>query len=218
MRLRLKHLKHLAWFVTLLCAIVFAESSTFVFHAGGRRIEGLVQSGTTPPKALILYFHRAIEDRSAVQAWSAVLGNAGYVLAGYTATGGSNFVEEANAALASLLSRKDLKSVPVISMGASLGTRAAVQWFAADSKVRALVLMAPGEPEATCAALAKSGGRPVLILQAENDEIVPPENAEAIRKCAPPAARIEILKGKSHRFPPSEVSATILQWLTKNRL
>lgn len=199
----------------LICASAYAGPAVFVFESNGKIVEGLVSMPGGGPRALVLYFHRSIEDRSAVNAWSELLGKRGYALAGYSATGSTNYVEEARSAVAALRKQKALAALPVAAMGASLGTRAAAQWFAADPEVKALVLIVPGDA-VQCMQLAKSAGRPVLMIQAENDEIVEPSDAETLRKCLPPASMLRILPGKGHRFPPSDVSETIAQWLEKS--
>lgn len=200
----------------LVCASAYAGTAAFVFESGGKTVEGVVLLPGGIPRALVLYFHRSIEDKSAVNVWGELLAERGYAVAGYSATGSTHYVEEARSAVAALRKQKALSALPVVAMGASLGTRAAVRWFAADPEVKALVLIVPGDAEGACAQMAKAAGRPLLMIQAENDEIVEPSDAEALRKCLPPGSVLQMLPGKGHRFAPSEISGRILQWLDKN--
>ncbi|HET6268111.1 MAG TPA: hypothetical protein VFG11_10375, partial [Acidobacteriota bacterium] len=62
-----------------------AASESFTFPSQGKTIEGVISPATGTPKALILYFHRGIEDRSAVLEWGKLLSSHGYAIAGYTA-------------------------------------------------------------------------------------------------------------------------------------
>ncbi|HSP07331.1 MAG TPA: hypothetical protein VLR94_09145, partial [Acidobacteriota bacterium] len=149
-----------------------AQPATFVFEAGGKHVEGIVSLPSGSPRGLILYFHRAIEDRSAAGVWGELLTPHGYAVAGYTATASTNYVEEARAAVRALRGRKELTQVPLVAMGASMGGRAAARWFGADPEAAALILLVPGGAEETCADLARAAGRPVLVIQAEKDEVV----------------------------------------------
>ena len=144
--------------------------STFTFQHTGVGMNGYLDMPSTPPKALIVYFHRYIEKGDAVQLWGEALTPHGYAVAGFTAPAGGTAVTMANSALVQLRKNPDLQTTPVIAVGASMGALTAARWFAANSDVRALVLIVPGSPD-TCTYLESSGGRPVFLIHAEKDEL-----------------------------------------------
>src|SRR5262249_28167341 len=135
--------------------------------------------------------------------------------AGYTATESSNTVEAAEGAYHSLKQRKELAALPVSVIGASMGTAAACGLFAAEKEIRALVLMVPGNPDIFCPAFKKIEGRPLFLIQAEQDEVVGAQTAEKIKVCLPSQAKYSLLKGSGHRFPPSAVIEKILEFLNQ---
>jgi len=188
---------------------------TFQFTNANLPIEGyLALPDSQPPKALILYFHRAIEDRSAVKDWGALLTPKGFAVAGYTASKNTTeLVAEARAALSALRKNKALANIPVYAAGASMGSRAASALFAADPQIRGLILIVPGGDQ-VCAAFAKSADRPVLLIQAAKDEIVPPGVACEIQQCLPKKnATHHLLPNATHRFPASTIAPKIIDWL-----
>jgi pimeloyl-ACP methyl ester carboxylesterase len=132
-------------------------------------------------------------------------------VAGYDAIN-TNPVVAAQSALKSLRGRKPLAAVPAIAIGASLGSKAASDWFAADSAVSALALIVPGGGSGACEAFIKAGSRPVMLIQAQNDEVVGPE-ANQFRECLPSTANYLMLPSAGHRFPASLVSDEIRKWL-----
>jgi alpha/beta superfamily hydrolase len=116
---------------------------------------------------------------------------------------------EAKSALAGLRTRKELAKLPVILMGASLGTRAASRLFVADPQIAALVLMVPGSTEAC--KISKQEKRPIFLIQAEKDDVV--GDGQPIHRCLPLSIKYLLLKGTAHRFPPSQVATQIIDWL-----
>jgi hypothetical protein len=187
--------------------------STFTFqhfqHSGGG-LQGYLYMPSTPPKALILYFHRYVEKGDAVKNWGEGLTPRGYAVAGYTASSGGNAEQMANHAIIELHKKPELARIPFIAVGASMGAESAARWFASNSQVRALVMIVPGAP-GICDYLKSSGGRPIFLIQAENDEVSYGSGAK-IRECTP-AAKKMMLKGASHIFPPSAVAKDIADWL-----
>ncbi len=173
-------------------------------------MQGYLAMPSHQPKALLLYFHRYVEKGDAVKLWGESLNPHGYAVAGFTTTSAGNIVQAASNALLSLRKNPDLENVPVIAVGASMGAVSAAQWFASSSKVRALVLIVPGSPD-ICSYLKAAAGRPVFMIQAENDEITQGSGAK-IRECLNPAKPF-ILKGSGHLFPPSAVANDISRWL-----
>ena len=184
--------------------------STFTFQSGGADRQAYLAMPSHPPKALVFYFHRYVEKGDAVKLWGESLNPRGYAVAGFTSTSFGNIPEAASNALLSLQKNPDLEKVPVIAVGASMGSVSAAQWFASNSKVRALVLIVPGSPD-ICSHLKAAAGRPVFLIQAENDEITQGSGAK-IRECLG-AAKPFLLKGTGHLFPPSAVAKEISQWL-----
>ena len=204
--------------VKILCALVvifpaLAFGSVFTFESDSKQVEGYVILPSKAPKALILYFHRAIEDREAVTEWAKLLGPQGYAVAGYTATSADNVVEEAKKAVNSLRNQKEIASLPIVVMGASMGTKAASGLFAEQAEIRALILMVPGDAENICQAFSKAKGRPIFLIQADQDQIVGAQSAASIHQCLPKNAKYVLLKNTTHRFPPSQVSTEISNWL-----
>ena len=165
---------------------------------------------TTQPKALIIYFHRYVEKRDAVTAWGETMTSRGYAVAGFTAEPGRSPVEMANHALLSLRKKPELQNIPVIAMGASMGTLSAAQWFATNSEVRAVILIVPGSPT-ICSHLKSAGGRPSFLIQADQDEITHASGSK-VRECIPQSNQY-MLKGAGHIFPPAAVSGEIIRWL-----
>ena len=184
--------------------------STFTFQTSGTGNDGFLEMPSQQPKALILYFHRYVEKRDAVKLWGESLTPNGFAVAGFTATLGGDTVAMANGALLALRNQPGLEKVPVIALGASMGAIPAARWFATNSQVRALILLVPGSTD-ICTSLQSSAGRPVLLIQAENDEITHTSGAK-IRACMT-SGKHSILKGHGHLFPPSAVSNEISQWL-----
>ncbi|PWT87867.1 MAG: hypothetical protein C5B54_11575, partial [Acidobacteria bacterium] len=136
--------------VKIFCALVviilaLAFGSVFTFQSDSKQVEGYVILPSKAPKALILYFHRAIEDREAVTEWAKLLGPQGYAVAGYTATHTNNLVDEAKKAIISLRNQKEIASLPIVVMGASMGTKAAADLFANQPDIRGMILIVPGD-------------------------------------------------------------------------
>ena len=196
----------------LVAALLLTASSlhglTFTFEGGK---EGLLELPSGKPRAVVLYFHRAIEDRSIVREWAKLLGPGGYAVAGYTSSNTTYIVREGQNALAALRGRKEVAGIPVILMGASRGTAAASRLFAADPAVRGLVLIVPVSLD-LCESLQHANGRPVLIVEAGKDEVAQMRPGEILR-CAPKNAGHILLPDSSHRFPPSVPAPQILRWL-----
>lgn len=182
--------------------------SPFTFQGGK---EGLLELPNGKLRGLVLYFHRGIEDRSAALVWAKILGPAGFAVAGYTNNNTIDVVKEARSALAVLRRRKEIAGIPVIVMGASLGTYAASGLFAGDTSVRGLVLIVPPSME-VCGHLRNAVGRRVLIVEAARDEIARMHSRE-ILSCAPKNADYVLLPDVSHRFPPSVPAPQIIKWL-----
>jgi hypothetical protein len=199
--------------IFLVLALIHPQ--TLTFQSQGKTVEALLVVPSGKPKALILYFHRSIEDRTAVSEWGALFAKDGYSVAGYTADQTLDAKDEAEDALKSLIAQKRFASTPIIAMGASMGTVAAAQLFAEDQRVKSLILIVPASPM-LCHDVEKAGSRRVFLIQAENDEVAG-ANAPAIRNCMPESTDLLVLKGASHRFPASEVSPQVLQWLNKTR-
>ena len=194
-------------------SLPLSAAETFSFVDGEKSIEGYLALPKNPPRALILYFHRAIEDRNAVLEWAKELNPAGYAVAGYTATRTPHVLEQSQNAVAELRKRKELAGIPLIAMGASMGTPAAASLFGSSPQVRALVLLVPGEAQ-FCSEFEKASGRPILMIYAENDEVVNRSISERLVACLPKVnAQSYLLKDQGHRFPPSLVSARIIDWL-----
>lgn len=173
-------------------------------------MQGYLALPSQKPKALLIYFHRYVEKGDAVKLWNESLTPRGYAVAGFTAPRAGNILEVTENALSSLRKNPQLQDVPVIAMGASMGTLPAAQWFASNSKVRALILIVPGSPD-ICSYLKPSAGRPVFLIQAENDETTHGSGVK-IRQCIAPGKPL-MLKGAGHLFPPSLVANEISQWL-----
>lgn len=173
-------------------------------------MQGYLALPSQPPKALLIYFHRYVEKGDAVKLWGESLTPRGYAVAGFTAPPAGNIMEVTESALLSLRKNPALEDVPVIAMGASMGTLSAAKWFASSSKVRALILIVPGSPD-ICSFLKASAGRPVFLIQAENDETTHGSGAK-IRQCLTPGKPF-MLKGAGHLFPPSSVANEISEWL-----
>jgi hypothetical protein len=184
--------------------------STFTFQTAGGESDGFLEMPSTPPKALVLYFHRYVEKRDAVTLWGEFLTPRGYAVAGFTAEPGRPVMEMANQALLSLRRKPELQKVPVIAMGASMGSLSAAQWFAANSDVRALILIVPGSPT-ICSYLKSAGGRPAFLIQADQDEVTHGSGSK-VQECVPAANRF-LLKGAGHIFPPAAVSGEIIRWI-----
>jgi dienelactone hydrolase len=200
--------------VTLL---LLANLQTFQFAYQNQAVEGYLIMPEGKPKAVVLYFHRAIEDRNAVKDWSSQLGPKGYAVAGYTSTGSKDVVAEARAATESLRRNKGIASLPVYAAGGSMGCKAAAGLFAAEPQIRGLIVVVPGGDQ-ICDAMAKSGTRPILLIQAEQDEVVDPEAAKEIKACLPKTGTFHLLNGASHRFPVSAIAPQILDWLAHQGL
>ena len=184
--------------------------STFTFQNAGIGTEGYLDMPSGSPKALIIYFHRYVEKGDVIQVWGESLTPHGYAVAGFTARPGGNILEMNNSALTELRRKPELTNVPVIAVGASMGALSAAQWFASNPSVRALVLIVPGSPD-ICHYLKSASGRPVFLIQAENDEISYGSGAK-IRACLA-SGKQYMLKGAGHLFPPNAVSSEIVQWL-----
>jgi dienelactone hydrolase len=184
--------------------------STFTFQTGGADMQGYLALPSQQPKALLIYFHRYVEKGDAVKLWGEALNSHGYAVAGFTAPPAGNILKITENALVSLRKNPQLENVPVIAVGASKGTLSAAQWFASNSEVRALILIVPGSPD-ICSFLKASAGRPVFLIQAENDETTHGSGAK-IRECFAPGKPV-MLKGAGHLFPPSLVANDISQWL-----
>jgi len=182
--------------------------STFAFQSGGRPMDGYLEMPSTAPRAVLLYFHRYVEKADAVKTWDSMTSR-GYAVAGYTNYPPSNVVPMANDAIAALRNQ-GLQDTPVVAVGASMGAIYAAQWFAANSQVRALILIVPGSAD-ICESLERSGGRPVFLIQAENDDTTFGSGAK-IRQCMPNGKQY-MLKGAGHLFPPGTVSDEIANWL-----
>jgi len=196
----------------LAIALLFMSSALsalpFTFEGGK---EGLLELPSGKPRALVLYFHRGIEDRSAVLVWAKILGPAGFAVAGYTNDNTMDVVNEARSALAVLRQRKEIAGIPVIVMGASMGTYTASGLFSADTAVRGVVLIVPPSME-VCEPLRKAAGRRVLIVEAARDEIARMHSRE-ILGCAPKNADYVLLPDASHRFSPAVPAPEIIKWL-----
>lgn len=195
--------------------LALIHPQTFTFQSQGQSVEGLIAVPSSRPKALILYFHRSIEDREAVEEWASLLTKDGYAIAGYTADQTLDAQIEAEDALKSLVSQKRFASTPILAMGASMGTVAAAQLFGDNQRVKALILLVPPSPM-LCHDVENAGSRRVLLIQAENDEVAG-TNAPAIKKCMPPTTDAFVLRDATHRFPAASASPQILQWLNKLR-
>jgi len=190
----------------LVTSLLYALPFTF---EGGK--EGLLELPNGKLRALVLYFHRGIEDRSAVLVWAKILGPAGFAIAGYTRDNTIDVVKEARSALAVLRQRKEIAGIPVVVMGASMGTSIASGLFAADTVIRGLVLIVPPSME-VCGSLRKAPPRPVLIIEAARDEVARMHSRE-ILGCAPKNANYVLLPDVSHRFSPSVPAPEIIKWL-----
>ena len=173
-------------------------------------MQGYLARPSHTPKALVLYFHRYVEKGDAVKLWGESLNPHGYAVAGFRSPASGNIMEVAENALLSLRKNPELEKVPVIAVGASMGAVSAAQWFASSSKVRALILIVPGSPD-ICSSLKRASGRPVFLIQAENDEITHGSGAR-IRECLG-SGKSYMLKSAGHLFPPSSVANEISQWL-----
>lgn len=197
----------------LFLAMPISASDSFTFQDGGKSIEGYLVLPEGSPKALILYFHRGIEDRNAVIEWGKLLSPAGYAVAGYTATKTKDVLLQAQSALAELRKQKALAVIPCIAMGASMGTPVAAKLFASSTQIGGLILIVPGEVK-ICDDLRKADNRPILLIYAENDQIVDPSIPHKLVSCLPKAnGQYDALKNQGHRFPPSLISTRILEWL-----
>jgi hypothetical protein len=183
--------------------------STFTFQNSGIGTEAYLAMPSESPRALVIYFHRYVEKGDAVQLWGESLTPSGYAVAGFTARPGANIVEMNNSALAELRKKPELTNIPVVAVGASMGALSAAQWFASNRSVRALVLIVPGSTD-ICSYLKSAAGRPVFLIQAENDEISYGSGAK-IRTCT--SGKQFLLKGAGHLFPPNAVAAEIVEWL-----
>lgn len=172
-------------------------------------MDGFLQMPSTQPKAVLLYFHRYVEKADAVKTWDSMPAH-GYAVAGYTNFPPSNVVQMANDAVIALHKDPNLQNTPVIAVGASMGAIYATQWFAANPQVRALVLIVPGSTD-ICDYMNRSGGRPVFLIQAENDDTTFGSGAK-IRQCIPNVKQY-MLKGAGHLFPPAAVTDEIANWL-----
>lgn len=203
--------------LTLISSVYAAEPELFQFKSEERPVQGYLVLPQGRPGALILYFHRAIEDRNAVKDWAQLVGPRNYAVAGYTATGSTDLAKEASSAIAVLKKRPDLSTIPVYVMGASMGSRAAAALFSADASIKGLILVVPAG-EDVCAALSKSGGRPVLLIQAQNDDVVGPAMATKVHKCLPKDAGYYLVENAGHRFAASLISPKILEWLDAQRV
>jgi dienelactone hydrolase len=206
------------WLILIALAETFASSapliSPFEFTVSGAKLEGyLAVPPGEKPKALILYFHRAIEDRTAANQWAEFLAPQGYAVACYTAGTATNHIEAARAALKMLRARKEFVGTPVIATGASMGSGVAAELFAEDPSIRALILLVPGNADKSCRAVAQRGKRPILLIQAEQDEIVDANSQKKIRNCSDRQATAITLPQTTHRFPISKVEPQILEWL-----
>ena len=199
----------------LFFSLPLSAAETFTFPDGEKSIEGYLVLPKNPTRALILYFHRAIEDRNTVLEWAKEFNPAGYAVAGYTATRTPHVLEQSQNAVAELRKRKELAGIPLIAMGASMGTPAAASLFGSSPQVRALVLLVPAEAQ-FCSEFEKASGRPILMIYAEKDEVVSHSISERLVACLPKVnAQSYLLKDQGHRFPPSLVSARILEWMNK---
>jgi pimeloyl-ACP methyl ester carboxylesterase len=76
--------------------------------------------------------------------------------------------------------------------------------------VRALVLIVPGSEE-ICDDFKRAGGRPVFLIQADQDDTTFGSGAK-IRKCMPNGKQY-VVKGASHDFPPDAIFGVISDWL-----
>ena len=171
--------------------------------------QGYLAMPSQPPRALVFYFHRYVEKGDAVQQWDEALTPSGYAVAGFTARPGGKVVQMTNSALAELRKKPELVQAPVVAIGASMGALSAAEWFASNPSVRALVLIVPGSLD-ICSYLKSAAGRPVFLIQAENDEVSYTSGAK-IRACA--SGKHFLLKGAGHIFPPSAISNEIAEWL-----
>ena len=194
-------------FCILILPIGAAADETFSFQGASGSREGYFIAPANA-KAVILYFHRAIENREAVKEWASLLGPSGYGVAGYTAVRGADLADAA-AAFKALRTKTKL---PIVAMGASMGTSAAAHLFATEPSIRALIVIVPGDP-AMCDVFAKSSKRPVFLIQAEKDDVVSPDAAAQIQKCFGPTGKYLSLKNTTHRFPPSQISDQIVAFL-----
>ena len=184
--------------------------STFAFQTtGGRPVDGYLEMPSSPPRAVLLYFHRYTEKGDAVETWESIT-KRGYAVAGYTNFPATDVIQKANDAVIALHKNPDLQDKPVIAVGASMGALYASQWFAANSQARALVLIVPGSAD-ICDYLERSGGRPVFLIQAENDDTSYGSGAK-IRQCMPNGKQY-MLKGAGHAFPPDAIAGDIANWL-----
>lgn len=182
--------------------------STFIFQSGQRPVDGYLATPSTPPRALLLYFHRYTEKGESVGTWDGMTAR-GYAVAGFTNFPASNIVPMANGALASLR-QNGMQSTPVIAMGASMGSLYAAEWFATNPQVRALILIVPGS-EDICNLFKKSAGRPVFLIQADQDDTTFGSGAK-IRQCLPNGKQY-MVKGAGHDFSPDTIIGVISDWL-----
>jgi dienelactone hydrolase len=184
--------------------------STFAFQTtGGRPVDGYLEMPSSPPRAVLLYFHRYTEKGDAVQTWEKITSR-GYAVTGYTNFPATDVVQKANDAVIALQKNPDLQNKPVVAVGASMGGIYASQWFAANSQARALILIVPGSAD-ICESLQRSNGRPVFLIQAENDDTSYGSGAK-IRQCMPNGKQY-MLKGAGHNFPPDAIIGEIANWL-----
>jgi dienelactone hydrolase len=184
--------------------------STFAFQTtGGRPVDGYLEMPSSSPRAVLLYFHRYTEKGDAVQTWEKITAR-GYAVAGYTNFPATDVIQKANDAVIALNKNPDLQNKPVVAVGASMGGIYASQWFAANPAARALILIVPGSAD-ICESLQRSNGRPVFLIQAENDDTSYGSGAK-IRQCMPNGKQY-MLKGAGHNFLPDDIIGEIANWL-----
>ncbi len=185
--------------------------TTFTFHNRGAAVQGFVEMPSNPPRAVVLYFHRYVEKGDSIAVWAQGLTPRGYAIASFTTIPTPDPVGLANGAVAGLRMQPGLESTPLVAVGTSMGSLTAAQYFAANSDVKALVLIVPGSTQ-ICTFLEHAKGRPVFLIQADQDEVTYGSGAE-IRKCMTGNGKQLILNGASHIFPPEAVTGEIANWL-----
>lgn len=109
----------------------------------------------------------------------------------------------------------ELPAIPLLLGGFSFGAATALRAGAADEKVSALLLM--GLPVAVFHGLdpESPGGKPVLFVQAENDEFGDAGRIEQFAASCPEPKKLVIVPGAEHLFSGhlDEVVRAVSDWV-----
>ncbi len=118
--------------------------------------------------------------------------------------GGVAEQEDVKAAISWLISQPEVDRDRVGLLGYSFGAAVALPVACADERVKAVALISP-PLEPSQMSLLKDCAKPKLIICGTNDFVVPPKQAELIKKETAEPKQIELISGADHFWWGHEV-------------